>query len=174
MSPELPLPHSRFFPSYNQLAQCGDTPLSQPAWAVDPTESLFLMTEEVPRALYPYIHAIGNNLLALLKACGFDHTDGPVYITGNICFDVYFPTQAVSSRRAPPKSTLYAEDQFTALERSAADGARTAGAFVASDFGRLIDNARRERSEDRYPQGLIEVQFFEQALISLHLNILVQ
>ncbi|KAJ7935900.1 hypothetical protein B0H13DRAFT_2304391 [Mycena leptocephala] len=128
---------------YYELASTRHAPLSQPAWAVDPSKSLFLMTDRFPAVLEPFRSPIGSNLLALLSACGFNHLEGPLNGT-HISFHLYFPALLTSETRPPKPRVLLVEDDFSDFERGAHDRTRNGGAFTASDFGRLLIDARGE------------------------------
>ncbi|KAJ7788424.1 hypothetical protein B0H14DRAFT_261906 [Mycena olivaceomarginata] len=64
---------------YHTLEQSLNNPLLRPHWAVDPAQSLLLVTghARLPPVLALYAQAIGNNILAMLHACGFEHVRGP-------------------------------------------------------------------------------------------------
>jgi hypothetical protein len=47
--------------------------MSQPAWALDPAQAIFLQPVPLPTVLNAYGPAIRDNLLTLLKDCGFAH-----------------------------------------------------------------------------------------------------
>ncbi|KAJ7016588.1 hypothetical protein C8F04DRAFT_1160507, partial [Mycena alexandri] len=102
-----------FIPSKNP-------PLSQPGWAVDPAQSLYASTVELPTVLAPYSNAIASNLSTLLQDCGFEH-----------CF---------APRLQPLPLTLEVEDEFSQT-RGGNRQART-GAFGDTHFARLLIEAR--------------------------------
>ncbi|KAJ6585905.1 hypothetical protein B0H19DRAFT_1250662 [Mycena capillaripes] len=129
--------------AYYELERSRHTPLSQPAWAVDSSAPLFVHTEVLPRVLQPFSPAIGDNLFTLRKECGFTHSTKADAI-GSVCFYIRFPAR-LTAPKAPPE-TLYVEDEFS--QRGGGEGEvirrNDAGAFAASNFGRLLIEARGE------------------------------
>ncbi|KAJ6535487.1 hypothetical protein B0H19DRAFT_1079965 [Mycena capillaripes] len=129
--------------AYYKLQSSRHEPLLQPAWAVDPSQTLFLMTNEIPRVLHPFRGAIGDNLFTLLKECGFQHSTRSDDDRG-IYFWIRFPARVTAPKTAP--RTLYIEDEFSrrAEEEGGAKSSNDGGGFAASDFGRLLIDARGE------------------------------
>ncbi|KAJ7141649.1 hypothetical protein C8R46DRAFT_582153 [Mycena filopes] len=111
-----------------------DTPSSWPPWAVNPSQSLNLFMNPLPAVLEPFQQAINNNLLELVKDCGFEHCD--LQWAGII--RIRFPAQV----RAPPREVrpLVVHDEFS----SAQGGQARIG---ATNFAGLILDARGEGSE---------------------------
>ncbi|KAJ7772213.1 hypothetical protein B0H16DRAFT_1880928 [Mycena metata] len=125
-----------FYPLRTSL----NAPLTQPAWALNPAQPLTFSTAQVPAALAPYTQAFFSNLLALLKACGFEHCSSLGECLG-LHLNVYFPAQ-VAAPPPPPRTqplTLEVEDEFS---RAAAGRARPGGAFGGTNFARLLAQAR--------------------------------
>ncbi|KAK6996966.1 hypothetical protein R3P38DRAFT_3221494 [Favolaschia claudopus] len=130
--------------AYYSLERARDTPMSQPAWALDPTEFLHLSTTPVPGPLKPYIPAMLDNLRELLTACGFHaRVDTLVWwITVNISFPAKVTVGAAGASH-PKKRTLHIDDEF-----SMAGGKRrqitTAGSglFTGGNFARLVESRR--------------------------------
>lgn len=133
--------------------------MSQPAWALDPAQHLFLYTQPPP-VLEPFCAAITENLETLLKDCGFKVV--PYTNACLISFSIYFPAQLAAPPRAP--RTLHVEDEFS---RSAGGGdgdggtGASAGSFAAGNFARLLIEARNEGAgatvnEEANDQGVKE------------------
>ncbi|KAF7357938.1 hypothetical protein MVEN_00840400 [Mycena venus] len=128
--------------AYYSLENSRNTPLSQPAWALDPAQPLYLTTNSFPPVLEPFRQAILNNLGALLRDCGFEHISSSA-LGSWINLSIYFPAQltgAPAARNAP--QTLFVEDEFSrpASGRKKIGG----GTFAAGNFGRLLIDARGE------------------------------
>ncbi|KAJ7354520.1 hypothetical protein DFH08DRAFT_985138 [Mycena albidolilacea] len=144
--------------AYYELERTRSTPMSQPAWALDPTQHLFLYTHPPP-VLEPFCAAIAKNLETLLKDCGFKvvpYTVPPCLIS----FNIYFPAQLAAPPRAP--RTLRVEDEFSRSAGGGDGGGSTgagAGSFAASSFARLLIEARSESAggnEEKDGQGIKE------------------
>ncbi|KAJ7660253.1 hypothetical protein DFH06DRAFT_1472319 [Mycena polygramma] len=131
--------------AYYKLQRSRNTPLEQPAWAVDPSQKLFLETAQLPTVLLPFLCAIESNLLALLKDCGFHHCTSYTDRDG-VAFWIRFPEQlAPAGAKKKPSQTLYVQDEFS-QRREEGEGKRgnAPGPFSASEFGRLLIDARGE------------------------------
>ncbi|KAJ7192794.1 hypothetical protein GGX14DRAFT_479544 [Mycena pura] len=134
--------------SYYQLEQTRNTPASQPAY-VDPTQSLQLTTDPVPKSLSPYSIAFQNNLRSLMMDCGFQdcrvslpRPQLPIYIW------MKFPALLLPP---PQPQFLHVEDEFSRSARggSQKDDKAAVGTFTATNFGRLLIDARGESGAPR-------------------------
>ncbi|KAJ7627819.1 hypothetical protein DFH06DRAFT_1141638 [Mycena polygramma] len=127
--------------AYHDLEKSRDAPLLRPAWAVDPSETLYLMTEDLPKLLEPYRQAIGDNVRQLLTDCGFQHF---TLVSRHLSMQITFPAQlAQAAPTAGQPRALYIQDEFT-----------------ASNFGRLIVDARRANSlnDSHAEAGVVHVE----------------
>ncbi|KAJ6505651.1 hypothetical protein C8R47DRAFT_1209614 [Mycena vitilis] len=59
--------------AFYELQRSRNAPLKQPAWALNPFQTLVFFTARLPEVLKPFRGAIRDNLLTLLKDCGFHH-----------------------------------------------------------------------------------------------------
>ncbi|KAJ6514729.1 hypothetical protein DFH09DRAFT_1431530 [Mycena vulgaris] len=137
--------------SYYELARSRDTPLSLPTW-VDPSQFLFLETGAIPTILLPYFTLFSENLVKLMKSCGF-HTCDSIQTGSGILLTIKFPTRprvAPGSTSTLPK-ILDVEDEFSGMEEGVAqeDHKQGVGRFGATDFGRLLMDARSESGNDQ-------------------------
>ncbi|KAJ7681352.1 hypothetical protein B0H17DRAFT_1333741 [Mycena rosella] len=121
--------------SYYELFKARDAPLLQPRW-VNPSKKLYVSTEEIPTILLPYSQLFADNLVTLLKDCGFQ-IFGTVLnsIDPKVFLSIRFPLRPRVEPPALPK-ILRVEDEF-----SGAAGAEGSG-FSASKFGQLLIGAR--------------------------------
>ncbi|KAJ7190826.1 hypothetical protein GGX14DRAFT_579518 [Mycena pura] len=132
---------------YYELARSRGRPLSHPDW-LHPANKLDLTTDAVPVVISSYSQAMIENILALLRACGFQHCTGRVSLFSSLTFFIRFPMQV--SAAAPEKDhaggaprILHVEDEFT----TRANGEP----FSGTDFGRLIMDARGGGGEGSAP-----------------------
>ncbi|KAJ6456402.1 hypothetical protein C8R45DRAFT_1034368 [Mycena sanguinolenta] len=77
---------------------------------------------------------MGDNLNNLLKDCGFQSSFG-VYPDG-IWLEIHFPAQLAATAAPTAPQTLYIDDEFSTRNPT--------GAFGASDFARLLTDARSD------------------------------
>ncbi|KAJ7192790.1 hypothetical protein GGX14DRAFT_593810 [Mycena pura] len=134
--------------SYYQLKQTRANPANQPAY-VDPRQSLQLNTDPVPKLLSPYCTAFQNNLRGLMTDCGFQNcTVSQLYPEWAIYICINFPTLLLPP---PPPQTLHVEDEFSRPARggSQKDDKAAVGTFTATNFGRLLMDARGESGTPR-------------------------
>ncbi|KAJ7450628.1 hypothetical protein FB451DRAFT_1566571 [Mycena latifolia] len=132
---------------YYKLERSRNNPLSLPAW-VDPAEPLLILTDQVPVALKPFKRLFMENLLKLLKDCGFQYSSVGGYSIDEILLEIHFPNRQRQSRDPfVLPETLDVEDEFARMADGAArgDGTPGAGGFPASDFGRLLTGVRGGR-----------------------------
>ncbi|KAJ7929714.1 hypothetical protein B0H13DRAFT_1963705 [Mycena leptocephala] len=131
---------------YYKLERARDTPMSQPAWALDPAQAIFLQPVPLPTVLNAYRPAIRENLLTLLKDCGFNHCSSPALDPSWMFFQIHFPAQ-VAAAPPPPQQPppLYVKDEFSRLAKGGAVKSRPGvGGFSGSNFARLLTDARGE------------------------------
>jgi hypothetical protein len=118
--------------------------MSQPAWALDPAQAIFLQPVPLPTVLNAYRPAIRENLLTLLKDCGFNHCSSPALDPSWMFFKIHFPAQ-VAAAPPPPPQTLYVKDEFARLAKGGDVKPRPGvGGFSGSNFARLLTDARGE------------------------------
>ncbi|KAJ6601446.1 hypothetical protein DFH09DRAFT_1355596 [Mycena vulgaris] len=134
--------------AYYSLDQTRDTPMSQPAWAVDPSQALWTSTP-FPVVLSPYSTAFRNNLAALMVDCGFHNCvvgTGLHYIYIQISFPAV-PRVSLALDAAP--ETLHVDDEFSRMVEGAPPDDRKPiiGAFAGTDFARLLGATRGEGSK---------------------------
>ncbi|KAJ7354521.1 hypothetical protein DFH08DRAFT_933983 [Mycena albidolilacea] len=130
--------------AYYELERTRDTPMEQPAWALDPAESLYLRAQ-LPPLLEPFRTAITQNLEILLRDCGFQ-VRAAYPSLGWVAFTIHFPAQLA----APPQAlrTLHVEDDFSARPAGRGGGGGRkrkkggAGSFAAGNSARLLIEAR--------------------------------
>ncbi|KAF7376671.1 hypothetical protein MSAN_00084000 [Mycena sanguinolenta] len=121
--------------AYYELERTRDDPMSQPSWALDPTQSLILITNALPAVLDPYRFAMRNNLSTLLTDCGFQVTCYELTtLKGPICLYIHFPAQLTAAPAVP--HTLHIDDEFSTQTAT--------GAFGAGNFAHLLTNARND------------------------------
>ncbi|KAJ7017970.1 hypothetical protein C8F04DRAFT_1153615, partial [Mycena alexandri] len=126
---------------FYSLEKSRHTPLSQPGWAVDPAQSLYTHTVELPTVLDPYSNAIASNLSTLLQDCGFEHCSCTKSFTGGFQILIHFPAQLPAAPQPQPLPlTMEVEDEFSQT-RGGNRQART-GAFGGTHFARLLIEAR--------------------------------
>ncbi|KAF7376669.1 hypothetical protein MSAN_00083800 [Mycena sanguinolenta] len=123
--------------AYYKLERARDKPLLRPAWVVDPTKKLSLFTDTVPAVLDSYKFAMGDNLNNLLKDCGFQSSFG-AYSDG-IWLEIHFPAQLAAAAAHTVPQALHIDDEFSSLSHT--------GAFGASDFARLLTDARSDGTD---------------------------
>ncbi|KAJ7136813.1 hypothetical protein C8R44DRAFT_767927 [Mycena epipterygia] len=135
--------------SYYELDRARNTPLLQPAW-INPSSGLYLSTDRIPTMLAAYIPAFHKNLATLVNDCGF-HNCAVYSGTNTISLTISFPVPQRVEGPAPPAApdTLDVEDEFSRMARgegAAPHGDRkpSVGAFAATDFARLLGDARGE------------------------------
>jgi hypothetical protein len=138
---------------YYTLERSRDTPMSQPAWALDPAQAIFLQPVPLPTVLNAYRSAIRENLLTLLKDCGFNHCSSPALDPSWMFFQIHFPAQVAAAppppRQPPP---LYVKDEFSRLAKGGAVKSRPGvGGFSGSNFARLLTDARGEKGAGDSP-----------------------
>jgi hypothetical protein len=111
---------------------------------LDPAQAIFLQPVPLPTVLNAYGPAIRDNLLKLLKDCGFNHCSSPALDSSWMFFQIHFPTQ-VAAAPPPPPQTLYVKDEFARLAKGGGGKPRPGvGGFSASNFARLLTDARGE------------------------------
>ncbi|KAJ7613618.1 hypothetical protein DFH06DRAFT_1242434 [Mycena polygramma] len=129
--------------AFYELQRSRNAPLKQPAWALNPSQTLALLTAKLPEVLKPFRGAIGDNLLILLKDCGFHHCTNSLYAGPEFFLQIRFPAQVASAgAKNGPSRKLYVEDEFSQRREEGRDNAP--GPFSASEFGRLLTDARGE------------------------------
>ncbi|KAJ7681356.1 hypothetical protein B0H17DRAFT_1205886 [Mycena rosella] len=114
-----------------------DAPLFQPGW-VNPSKKLLVVSDQIPIVLLPYSQLFTDNLVTLLKDCGFQVSGDVIDYTCSLVFlSIRFPLRPRVTQEHPalPK-ILRVEDEF-----SGAAGAEGNG-FSASKFGQLLIGAR--------------------------------
>ncbi|KAJ7913174.1 hypothetical protein B0H13DRAFT_2005471, partial [Mycena leptocephala] len=129
---------------YYKLERARDAPMSQPAWALDPAQAIFLQPVPLPTVLNAYHPAIRENLLTLLKDCGFNHCSSPALDPSWMFFQIHFPAQ-VAAAPPPPQQPppLCVKDEFSRLAKGGAVKSRPGvGGFSGSNFARLLTDAR--------------------------------
>jgi hypothetical protein len=110
--------------------------MSQPAWALDPAQAIYLQPAPLPTVLQAYHPAIRDNILTLLNDCSFTHCSSPALDPGWMFFQIHFPAH-------PP--ALYVKDEFSRLAKGGAVKSRPGvGGFSGSNFARLLTDARGE------------------------------
>ncbi|KAJ7154907.1 hypothetical protein C8R43DRAFT_1126292 [Mycena crocata] len=117
--------------SYYKLELSRRAPLTQPIW-VDPSKELLILTPKIPTVLTPFGDSFTNNLLALLKTCGFQHCSG-FFSCSDILLAIRFPAQLGPANPPIPRN-LHVEDEFSQPMRNTR--------FSASNFARLLLDAR--------------------------------
>ncbi|KAJ7929797.1 hypothetical protein B0H13DRAFT_1859279 [Mycena leptocephala] len=132
--------------AYYQLQRSRDTPLLQPRW-IDPSRSLYISTDAVPILLEPYNPALLKNLTKLISDCGFANFRTEFFV-GYITIHIQFPAHARVAVHAAPAAAdvLHVDDQFSRMADGEGDRNPSIGAFGASNFARLLDDARGEGS----------------------------
>ncbi|KAJ7141652.1 hypothetical protein C8R46DRAFT_1046864 [Mycena filopes] len=80
-----------------------DDPSSWPLWALDPTEHLFLRINDIPPVLQPFAQAIRDNILDLLRECGFTQCR---FSNISDSLLIHFPAHAGASAPAPRGGAL--------------------------------------------------------------------
>ncbi|KAK7042748.1 hypothetical protein R3P38DRAFT_2892048 [Favolaschia claudopus] len=138
--------------SFYELEKSIQAPLLRPAWAVDPASSLSLLTDCYPAILKPYYSQMGDNLLQLLKDCGFHHavwSEGGGVMDDRFFFYISFPLQLTEAGTSPARQdekTLYVEDEFSALAQGKADNHNTGSgnSLSGTRFGRLLIESRED------------------------------
>ncbi|KAJ7929719.1 hypothetical protein B0H13DRAFT_1963721 [Mycena leptocephala] len=122
---------------YYKLERARDTPMSQPAWALDPAQAIFLQPVPLPTVLNAYCPAIH---------CGFNHCSSPALDPSWMFFQIHFPAQ-VAAAPPPPQQPppLYVKDEFSRLAKGGAVKSHPGvGGFSGSNFARLLTDARGE------------------------------
>ncbi|KAJ7510654.1 hypothetical protein B0H11DRAFT_2269245 [Mycena galericulata] len=139
---------------YYELEKGLNDPLLLPAW-VSPTNSLDLLVgAPIPALLAEYSNAFIDNLLTLLKDCGFQNcSSSPClpYIWLRIRFPAVVAPAAENAPAVVIPQTLKVDDEFSRLARGAGRGRGdtedrkpSVGAFTATRFGNLLADARRD------------------------------
>ncbi|KAK7001355.1 hypothetical protein R3P38DRAFT_3048694 [Favolaschia claudopus] len=125
---------------YYSLERTRDTPTSQPAWAVDPTQKLYLDTKALPPVLSPFRTTITHNLTGLLTACGFQATGFGFYGSPYISIQISFPAQLAATGAQPQaQRTLHIDDEFSCAGGKGGKRKRIgSGPFTAGNFARLM------------------------------------
>ncbi|KAJ6471121.1 hypothetical protein C8R47DRAFT_749161 [Mycena vitilis] len=85
--------------AYYKVQHAQNSPESLPAWALDPSEDLFLQTDRLPAMLKPYHQQMCNALVRFLKDCGFERCEAHCtpYGPAAIVVQIWFPTQVAES-----------------------------------------------------------------------------
>ncbi|KAJ7611436.1 hypothetical protein DFH06DRAFT_1345627 [Mycena polygramma] len=85
--------------AFYKVQHAQNSPESLPAWALDPSEDLFLLTDGLPAVLKPYHPQMCNALVQFLKDCGFERCEAHCtpYGPSEIMVQIWFPTQVAES-----------------------------------------------------------------------------
>ncbi|KAJ7141647.1 hypothetical protein C8R46DRAFT_1233774 [Mycena filopes] len=128
--------------AYYTLEQSRNTPLTQPAWAADPTRPLLLWTDVPPAVLRPYSAAMATNLLTLLKDCGFTRVEGPFkLVNGTISFGIRFPSHGSRPPSPDLSRLIHLEDEFSNSDLP----------LTGTLFSRLLREARKQTAAKSAP-----------------------
>ncbi|KAJ7205600.1 hypothetical protein C8J57DRAFT_1485004 [Mycena rebaudengoi] len=135
--------------SYYELERSRND-LRVPDW-VDPSRCLYISTDRVEMPLRPYAPAFCANLSALLSSCDFPSFSAVFcnvfYV---ITITISFPAQQrlTAHPHGAPAQTLHVDDEFSGMAGGAPQEDRkpSVGAFSATNFARLLADARGEGS----------------------------
>ncbi|KAJ7913149.1 hypothetical protein B0H13DRAFT_2326545 [Mycena leptocephala] len=119
---------------YYKLDRARDTPMSQPAWALDPAKAIHLQPAPLPTVLQAYRPVIRDNILTLLKDCGFTHCSSPALDPGWMFFQIRFPAQVA----AAPPPPLYVKDEFSRLAKGGAVKSRLGVGVVIKPVSKTL------------------------------------
>ncbi|KAJ7092947.1 hypothetical protein B0H15DRAFT_947758 [Mycena belliarum] len=129
--------------SYYDLARSVDNPAFRPSW-VDPAVPLYISIAAVPIMLKPYERLLMDNLMGLLRACGFASCQALPGFGLGVNILVQFPA-GPAPPGPPPQAlvlpaSLHVDDEFSRMAAGARVGRDTG--FAAGDFGRLLVGVR--------------------------------